>query len=228
MNRNPECNSVDNNWHSLKETLTVSVSNHVPKKKLKSCKDLPWLTRDIKRAMKYCKKLFDHAKQHNTEESWSNYRRAHNKVNKALQVAHEQYRNRILDTTFSGHQCQFWKYIKTMKKSTSSIPFLTVNGHTVTKAKDRATALNNQFQSVFTVEDLSNVPEIGTGNYNMMQPIQFSEAGIQALLQNLDTNKSPGPDGIHPIILKHCASELAPILKVIFTQSLNTGNIPAD
>ena len=84
-----------------------------------------------------------------------------------------------------------------MKKSTSSIPSLTVNGRTVTKAKDRTTALNDQFQSVFTVEDLSNVPEIGTGNY-IMQPIQFSEAGIQALLQNLDTNKSPDPDGIHP------------------------------
>ena len=89
MNRNPECNSVDSNWHSLKETLTVSVSNHVPKKKLKSRKDLPWLTRDIKRAMKNSKKLFDHAKQHNTEESWSNYRRARNRVNKALQIAHE-------------------------------------------------------------------------------------------------------------------------------------------
>ena len=62
----------------------------------------------------------------------------------------------------------------------------------------------------------------------MMQPIQFSETGIQTLLQNLNTNKSPDPDGIHPIILKHCASKLAPILKVIFTQPLNTGNIPAD
>ena len=151
MNRNPECNSVDSNWHSLKETLTVSASNHVPKKKLKSLKDLPWLTHAIKRAMKNPKKLFDHAKQHKTEESWSNYHRAYNKVNKALQVAHEQYQNRTLDTTFSGHQRQFWKYIKTMKKSTSSIPSLTVNGRTVTKAKDRATALNDQFQSVFTV-----------------------------------------------------------------------------
>ena len=28
--------------------------------------------------------------------------------------------------------------------------------------------------------------------------------------------------------LKHYASELAPVLKVIFMQSLNTGNIPAD
>ena len=48
MSRNPECNSVDNNWHSLKETLAVSVSNHVPKMKPKSRKDLPWLTCEIK------------------------------------------------------------------------------------------------------------------------------------------------------------------------------------
>ena len=41
-------------------------------------------------------------------------------------------------------------------------------------------------------------------------------------------NKSPGPDGIHPLVLKHCSHELAPILKVIFTQSLNTGSIPSD
>ena len=58
--------------------------------------------------------------------------------------------------------------------------------------------------------------------------MQISESGIQTLLQNLDTNKVPGPDGIHPLVLKHCSYELAPILKVFFVQSLNTGNIPSD
>ena len=47
-----------------------------------------------------------------------------------------------------------------------------------------------------------------------MQPIQFSESGIQILLQSLKTNKSPGPDEIHPLVLKHCCYELAPILKL--------------
>ena len=61
-----------------------------------------------------------------------------------------------------------------------------------------------------------------------MQPIQISESGIQTLLQNLDANKAPGPDGVHPLVLKHCSSELAPNLKVAFVQSLNTGNIPLD
>ena len=47
-------------------------------------------------------------------------------------------------------------------------------------------------------------------------------------MHNLDANKAPGPDGIHPTVLKHCSSEVAPILKVIFVQSLSTGNIPSD
>jgi len=88
--------------------------------------------------------------------------------------------------------------------------------HTITNAKDKA--LNNQFQSVFTVEDLNNTPEIGTVNFHTMQSIQISESGIQTLLHNLDANKAPGPDGIHPLVLKHCSYELAPILKVIFVQ----------
>jgi len=33
---------------------------------------------------------------------------------------------------------------------------------------------------------------------------------------------------IHPLVLKHCSFEKALILKVIFEQSLNTGNIPSD
>ena len=115
-----------------------------------------------------------------------------------------------------------------MKKSTSSIPTLTVNGYTLTNAKDKAVALNSHFQSVFTVEDLTNVPHKGTGSCSIMQPLDFLVHGIQVLLENLDTAKSPGPDRIRSVVLKHCASELAPVLQVIFTQSLSTGDILSD
>jgi len=57
-------------------------------------------------------------------------------------------------------------------------------------AKDKATALNSQFQSVFTVENLNNMPEIGTGKFHTMQPFQISESGIQTLLHNLKYEKS--------------------------------------
>ena len=103
------------------------------------------------------------------------------------------------------------------------------NGYTLTNAKDKATALNSYFQSVFTIEDLTNVPNKGTSNYcSAMKPIVFTVPGIQSLLENLEHVKSPIPDKIHPLVLKHCASELAPVLQIIFSQSLSTGNIPSD
>ena len=37
---NSECNSVDANWNSFKEVLANSISHHIPKKKIKACKDL--------------------------------------------------------------------------------------------------------------------------------------------------------------------------------------------
>ena len=61
MSRNPECNSVDTNWNSFNEALTNSVSRHIPIKKIKAHKDLPWITYDIKKAMKNRNKLYDHA-----------------------------------------------------------------------------------------------------------------------------------------------------------------------
>jgi len=41
-------------------------------------------------------------------------------------------------------------------------------------------------------------------------------------------NPLRGPDGIPAIILKICALEIAPILQVIFTQSITTNSIPDD
>ena len=59
-----------------------------------------------------------------------------------------------------------------------------------------------------------------------MEPIVFTVPGIQSLLENLEVVKSLGPDKIHPHTVVY--SELAPVLQVIFSQSLSTGNIPTD
>ena len=55
-----------------------------------------------------------------------------------------------------------------------------------------------------------------------MPPIIISIEGIETLLTKLGTNKSAGPDQIPSYSLKHCAKEVAPILQVIFNQSLYT------
>ena len=51
---------------------------------------------------------------------------------------------------------------------------------------------------------------------------------VNDILTNLDSNKAQGPDNIHGLVLKKCASALAKPLSIIFKLVYNTGIIPAD
>jgi len=93
---------------------------------------------------------------------------------------------------------------------------------------EKANVLNNYFTSVFTNEKLSTIPNMHGPDIPTMPPISLSTAGIESLLFNLDTTKTPGPDHVPSYVLKHCAHEIAPILDVIFKQSLNSGDLPID
>ena len=66
----------------------------------------------------------------------------------------------------------------------------------------------------------STYPDIGT--------LIFNVDGIKALLDTLQPKKLSGPDNIPSLILKEWADEIAPILQIIFTQSLNTYTLPQD
>ena len=41
-------------------------------------------------------------------------------------------------------------------------------------------------------------------------------------MERLNPNKSPGPDGMHPKVLRELSTTLAEPLYAIFTQSMNT------
>ena len=56
----------------------------------------------------------------------------------------------------------------------------------------------------------------------IMQEFQISIGGIIKLLSNLNSDK------IRPLILKELRNEIAPIIKVIFERSVETGKLPMD
>ena len=62
-----------------------------------------------------------------------------------------------------------------------------------------------QFKFVFTTEDTTSIPDKGTSPYPSIKDINVTVNGVRNLLENLDTNKSPGPDNIHAAFLKHVA-----------------------
>ena len=61
-----------------------------------------------------------------------------------------------------------------------------------------------------------------------MEEIYINEDGVRKLLQKTNPRKATGPDNIPARILKDCASELAPILTIIFNKSLQEGTVSED
>ena len=58
--------------------------------------------------------------------------------------------------------------------------------------------------------------------------IDFSCTRVKQFLDNINTNKAPGPNGIHGCVLKYCSNSLYRPLSIIFRLTYNTGIMPAD
>lgn len=82
---------------------------------------------------------------------------------------------------------------------------------------------------MFTKEDCNHLPDAEMRNVQKsLDDIEFSESDIMKLLTMIDTSKSPGPDQIHPRVLKECAIELVGPLFMLFRNSLNEGRLPQE
>jgi len=58
--------------------------------------------------------------------------------------------------------------------------------------------------------------------------VGVSESLVLQKLCALKNNKAPGPENIHPIILKACAHTLCTLLTLLFHQFLTSGDLPSD
>ena len=96
-----------------------------------------------------------------------------------------------------------------------------------TDPQDKADLMAKYFSSVFTTENTDNIPTLSNGPFPDMPPIQIYPQGIQYLLNNLDANKSGGPDKLPARFLKEVAAEVVLALSIIYQASLDQGVLPA-
>jgi len=228
LTSDPYSNTVQENWESFKQAINTAINENIPQTMSRATKELPWITRNIKRQMKQRKRLYNKAKHLQTAEAWQDYRTAKNNVTTLIRESHKNYQNKMFSNDSGINYKKFWKYIKTVRKDSHGIAPLKVDNSLVHHSEGQAEILNKQFQSVFTKEDLSDVPECSGSAVPPLHNVTISIDGVKKLLSTLDSSKSCGPDNIPARILKYCSDEIAPILTVIFTQSLNSGNLPED
>ena len=104
-----------------------------------------------------------------------------------------------------------------MKKDDVGISPLKENGigEAVHDSRKKTDLLSEQFKSVFTQEDLENLPSLPQAFPSISQ-LHFDTVGIAKLLSNFDVKKAAGPDQIPCCVLKNAAQEIAPIPATVF------------
>eukprot|EP00061_Rhincodon_typus_P011107 g35886.t1 len=94
-----------------------------------------------------------------------------------------------------------------------------------------AEALNKYFVSVFTVEDINNMPIIdekeSMADEDLEMIIIIKEIVLGKLME-LKVDKPPGPDGMYPRILKEMAGDIANVLVVTYQKPVDSGEVLAD
>jgi hypothetical protein len=140
-----------------------------------------------------------------------------------------KYMKEVISENQRGNPKRFWSYVKSKRQENVGVPPLKDEHGYIRSENDRKTEiLNAQFQSVYTREDISSMPDMGPSPYPNMERIRVSNNGVLKLLRDLDPYKAAGPDNIPPFILKEAADEVSWILTSLFQQSLDTGIVPND
>jgi len=125
----------------------------------------------------------------------------------------------------------FWSYVKSRLKTRVNIGSVEgLDGQLHHSDCGRANAFNDFFSSVFVNEDPNTVPTFSSNidGLPILSNIEVTSATVFDKLQNLKSDKSPGPDGWPSVILKNCADQLCVPLAILYNKSLESGILPHD
>ena len=105
------------------------------------------------------------------------------------------------------------------------IPPLYYDNRFITGLKEKAELFNSCFSKQYSlISNSSALPNyINHTTEKRLSTVALSVESISTIIQNLDSNKTHGPDNISIRILKICGDSIYQTLETIFRQALVTG-----
>ena len=125
---------------------------------------------------------------------------------------------------------KFWQFVNRKTKMKQEVADFEdpQSGEIVTSDVEKANILADYFTSVFTKEPPGNIPTITQRSNELIDTVKIDEERVYKKLQKLKIDKSPGPDDLHPRLLKELCFVISHPLSMIFKNSFQCGEIPDD
>ena len=182
ISSDPYSNTVQENWERFKQAINSAISANIPQTMSRATRELPWINQNIKRQMRQRKKLYNKAKHLQSEESWQDYRNIKNNITRLIRESHRKYQNKMFSDNGSVNKKKFWRYVKSLRRDIHGIAPLKVDNSLVHHSEGQAKILNKQFQSVFTEEDLSSIPDCSQPLMPPLNNVTFSRWGYNVII----------------------------------------------
>ena len=240
-------------WTDFAKTLDKLSEECIPSKIIRGKSSLPWITQEIKRLIRKRVSLYTKFKKSGDQDTKTKFQTLRQQIKKKIKDSYQGYLENLLDLNDSDNTCdskKLFSFLKNSRRDQQGIPPLKHNNILHSDTKTKADIFNQQFNSVFTpkeplslsrlakmrVQDLSNagglpsdtIPDRQQDSKTNMPEIDISLNGLLKLLHKLKPGKAAGPDMLKPLLLRELRDKIAPIIKVIFDRSLQTGKLPAD
>ena len=224
-----EGKSVNDMWLTFREVLHDLIDLHVPLKEEVRKKKGKWLSRATIKKMKERNKAWKTYRQYPSGRNFEAYRSIRNVVNSLVRKDEDNHRKMMLQS-FKGKPKCFYGYMRSLQTVKENVTALKKdNGELTSSDQETVEVLGQYFKDMFTTEDIKDIPVETESKSDWSDTnVDFSVDSIIKKLQKLPTDKSPGPDGIHNLLLHNCAAEVAEPLSLIFKASFKSGILPQE
>ncbi len=217
------CTDAIQMWSVFKTCIERVFDHSVPWVKINESKQKRY-PRFIQKLLVHKRRLYTSWKRLGTAISKQAYRDSCRAFSEALSSYRKTREKRIL---VSGNRSQFYRYVNEQRTVRSGVaPLHCLNGTTVVKDSEKAAVLNEQFASVFTVDN-GHLPPLPISACSVsFSDYKITPECVRKVLCKLDHKYGNDPDGIPSAVLCILSYELAYPLALIFSERLASGIVP--
>ena len=205
--------------------IDEGTNTYVPKVKVNQRKKCVWMNKKVKKLLNKKDRLFKLTKTNRTEKNVNDLKKVERQCRNAVRNAKKAYEKKLAN---NGNFKPFNAYIKSKTKNRSAVGPLKIGNEVISDFKAISENLNTYFASVYTREDLTNVPICPTFEGRKLTNVTFTRKKILDKIKKLKPMSAPGPDKITPRMLKEHKESLSTALSIIFENSFQTGVVPPD